>query len=67
VTYHRKLRGKSLISSKLDQIIGIGEIRRASLLKTFGTPAAIAQATDDELRAAGLDASTIAQVRSSLT
>jgi excinuclease ABC subunit C len=67
VTYHRKLRGKSLVASQLDHIIGIGEIRRTSLLKTFGTPAEIARATDDELRAAGLDQATIAHLRATLT
>lgn len=67
ITYHRKLRGKSFIASKLDHIIGIGEIRRASLLKAFGTPAHIAEASDDELRAAGLDSATIAQLRAALT
>ncbi|ALA56958.1 excinuclease ABC subunit UvrC [Nitrospira moscoviensis] len=67
ITYHRKLRGKALVASKLDQVIGIGEIRRASLLKTFGTPARVAEATDDELRAAGLDTATIAQLRASLS
>jgi excinuclease ABC subunit C len=66
ITYHRKLRGKALVTSKLDRIIGIGEIRRASLLKTFGTPASVAQASDEELRAAGLDAATIAQLRAHL-
>ncbi|HEX5545208.1 MAG TPA: excinuclease ABC subunit UvrC, partial [Nitrospira sp.] len=28
ITFHRKLRGKSLVGSRLDQVIGIGEIRR---------------------------------------
>ncbi|HWV44590.1 MAG TPA: excinuclease ABC subunit UvrC, partial [Nitrospira sp.] len=28
ITFHRKLRGKSLVASRLDQVIGIGEIRR---------------------------------------
>ncbi len=67
ITYHRKLRGKSLVASQLDHIIGIGEIRRMSLLKTFGTPAQVSQATDEELRAAGLDTATIAQLRAALT
>jgi excinuclease ABC subunit C len=67
ITYHRKLRGKSLIASKLDQIIGIGAIRRSVLLKTFGTPTQIAQASDAELRAAGLDSATISQLRAALT
>ena len=67
IAYHRKLRGKSLIASKLDQVIGIGDRRRTSLLKTFGSPAQVSQATDDQLKAAGLDTATIAQLRAALT
>lgn len=67
ITYHRKLRGKSLTASQLDQIIGIGEIRRATLLKKFGTIADIAKASHEELRAVGLDDATIAHLRSALT
>lgn len=67
ITYHRKLRGKSLTASQLDQIIGIGEIRRATLLKKFGTIADIAKASHEELRAVGLDDATIAHLRASLT
>jgi excinuclease ABC subunit C len=67
ITFHRKLRGKSLVASKLDQVIGIGEIRRVSLLKAFGTIEHIAQATTEQLRDAGLDAATIAQLRAKLT
>jgi excinuclease ABC subunit C len=66
VTYHRKLRGKALVSSKLDRIIGIGEIRRNTLLKKFGSLDKIAAATDAQLRAAGLDAGTAAEVRKAL-
>ncbi|MBD0315934.1 MAG: excinuclease ABC subunit UvrC [Nitrospiraceae bacterium] len=67
ITYHRKLRGKSLVASKLDHVVGIGETRRTSLLKTFGSPAQVSQATDDQLRAAGLDTATIAQLRAAMT
>jgi excinuclease ABC subunit C len=67
VTFHRKLRGKSLVASKLDQVIGIGEIRRVSLLKTFGSVEQIAHATTEQLRDAGLDAKTIARLRTKLT
>jgi excinuclease ABC subunit C len=63
ITFHRKLRGKALMASPLDQIIGIGEIKRASLLKQYGTLANIAAATDSELTAAGLDAKTVAEMR----
>ncbi|MBA3753169.1 MAG: excinuclease ABC subunit UvrC, partial [Nitrospira sp.] len=67
VTYHRKLRGKALLSSELDQISGIGEIRKKRLLKHFGSLELIAEATDEQLRSAGLDLSTLAALRKSLT
>ncbi len=66
ITYHRKLRGKALVASRLDQIIGIGEIRRNALLKAFGNLDAIAQATDEELKQAGIDSKTAAEIRKAL-
>ncbi len=66
ITYHRKLRGKAFTASKLDQIIGIGEIKRTKLLKEFGSVEGIAQATDAALHAAGLAEETIAKLRSAL-
>ncbi len=68
ITFHRKLRGQSLVSSKLDQVIGIGEIRQNRLLKKFGSLDKIAQATDEQLReAAGVDAKTVAEIRKALS
>jgi excinuclease ABC subunit C len=67
ITYHRKLRGKALVASELDGIIGIGTIRRNRLLKTFGDLEKIAGATDDQLRRAGLDAKTVGEVRKALS
>jgi excinuclease ABC subunit C len=67
ITYHRKLRGKALVSSKLDQIIGVGEIRRNTLLRTFGSLDKIAAATDKQLREAGLAPKTVAELRKALT
>jgi len=67
ITYHRKLRGKALLSSALDQIIGVGEIRRNKLLRTFGSLDNIAQATDEQLREAGISAKTAAALRNALT
>jgi excinuclease ABC subunit C len=67
ITYHRKLRGKALVASELDGIIGIGTIRRNRLLKTFGNLDKIAEATDDQLREAGLDAKTMEEVRKALS
>jgi excinuclease ABC subunit C len=66
ITYHRKLRGRALISSRLDHIIGVGEIRRNRLLRHFGSLDKIAQATEDELKQAGLDARTAQEVRKAM-
>jgi len=68
ITFHRKLRGKALVSSRLDQVIGIGEIRQNQLLKKFGSLDKIAQATDEQLReVAGVDAKTVAEIRKALS
>ncbi len=67
ITYHRKLRGKAFTASKLDQIIGIGEIKRTKLLKEFGSVDGIARATDAALHAAGLAEESIAKLRSALS
>ncbi len=37
ITYHRKLRSKRVLSSELDEVEGIGEKRKAILLKEFGS------------------------------
>jgi excinuclease ABC subunit C len=66
VTYHRKLRGKALVASKLDQIIGIGEIRRNRLLERFGSLDGLASASDGELREAGLTEEIVSSLRKEL-
>lgn len=66
IAYHRKLRGKSLTASKLDQIIGIGEIKRTTLLKRFGSLAQIAAASDEDLQEIGIDVETARQLRKGL-
>ena len=66
ITFHRKLRGKSLVSSQLDQIIGIGEIRRNQLLEQFGSLDKLVSASDEALHEAGLNATTIAKLRRTL-
>lgn len=66
ITFHRKLRGKSLVSSKLDQVIGIGEIRRTQLLSRFGSLDQLASASDEALREAGLNAETVSDLRRAL-
>lgn len=49
ITLHRKLRQNRTISSVLDQIPGIGEVKRQALLKQFGSLKNIRSATKNEL------------------
>ena len=49
ISYHRKLRSKRLRRSALDDIPGIGQKRKADLLKTFGSITAIKAASVEEL------------------
>lgn len=49
ITYHRKLRSKRVISSELDGVQGIGEKRKALLLKEFGSVKKILQEDVDSL------------------
>ena len=63
ITFHRKLRGKSLVSSQLDQVIGISEIRRNALLERFGSVNQVAAASDEALREAGLTTQAVANLR----
>ena len=63
ITFHRKLRGKALMASSLDQVGGIGEIRRNTLLKKFGSLDKIATASDEELKEAGVDSLTAGRLR----
>jgi excinuclease ABC subunit C len=51
ITYHRKLREKRAIHSELDDIPGIGEVRKKALLRHFGSVEKIRQAPADELAA----------------
>jgi excinuclease ABC subunit C len=66
VTFHRKLRGKTLVTSQLDQIIGIGSITRTKLLKRFGSLANVAEASEEALREAGLSERVVRQLRREL-
>lgn len=54
ITYHRRLRGKRQTMSLLDQAPGIGEQRRKSLLKTFGSLKSVRAASEEQLAAAPL-------------
>ena len=49
IEYHRKLRDKEIIKSKLDEIEGIGEVKKKELLKKFGSVDKIKNSTMEEL------------------
>ena len=49
ITYHRELRSKPLRGSELDKIAGVGEKRKAQLLKHFKSIKAIRAASLEEL------------------
>ncbi|WP_314010750.1 excinuclease ABC subunit UvrC [Pseudostreptobacillus hongkongensis] len=49
ITYHRKLRSKRNLKSRLDDINGIGPKRKKELIKKFGTINNIFNASDEEL------------------
>ncbi len=51
LAYHRNLRGKARLKSLLDEVEGIGEVRRRALLKAFGSLAEIEKASPGELAA----------------
>jgi excinuclease ABC subunit C len=51
ITYHRKLREKRAIHSELDDVPGIGEVRKKALLRHFGSVEKVKQATSVELAA----------------
>ncbi len=49
ITYHRKLRSKRQVKSRLDEIPGIGPKRKKDLLRRFGSIERIKNATVEEL------------------
>lgn len=50
ITFHREQRGKSMVTSRLDSIPGIGEKRRKLLLKHFGSLKKIREASVEDFR-----------------
>jgi excinuclease ABC subunit C len=51
ITYHRQRRSKSMVSSELDAVPGLGPARRAALLKHFGSLRKLKAADADAIAA----------------
>jgi len=67
ITFHRQVRGKNAFQSLLDEIPGIGEKRKKTLLKQFGSVKKMREASLDELKAAGLPAKVAEELQKKLT
>lgn len=63
IEYHRLLRSKGQVRSVLDDIEGIGTVRRKALLRAFGSAEGIRDASLDELKhAPSMNAAAAAKV-----
>lgn len=49
ITFHRKMRLKKVLTSALDDIPGIGPVKKKALLIRFGSTKGISEASDEEL------------------
>jgi excinuclease ABC subunit C len=66
-TYHRKLRGRAMTASALDELPGVGPTRKKKILQHFGTPEAFLDASLEELEAVpGLPGKVAREIHASL-
>ena len=49
ITFHRKLRGKKMVESELDEIPGLGPVRKKALIQHFGSLDKVRQASVEEI------------------
>ncbi len=54
ITFHRQLRTKTNLSSRLDEIAGVGPKSRIKLMRRFGSLPKIADASIEDIKALGL-------------
>ncbi|WP_280951836.1 excinuclease ABC subunit UvrC [Alteribacter populi] len=66
ITFHRNVRKKTMFTSLLDGIDGIGEKRKKMLLKHFGSLKRLKEATFNEIREAGIPASVAQELKRKL-
>ncbi|MBM9466052.1 excinuclease ABC subunit UvrC [Nakamurella leprariae] len=68
ITYHRSKRSKSMTVSALDDVPGLGETRRRTLIRHFGSVAALRTASLDEvMEVPGIGRKTAEAVLSALS
>ncbi len=49
ITFHRERRGKAMIDSVLDQVPGLGQVRRKALIRHFGSLKKLREASVEEI------------------
>lgn len=66
ITFHRRVHTRHSLSSRLDEIKGVGPRTRTKLLKQYGSITKIAQASVDDIHALGINRSTVQLIKLSL-
>jgi excinuclease ABC subunit C len=61
ISFHRELRGKRMTTSVLDDIVGLGEVRRKRLVRELGGVGAVKKASLEELAALAWLPDSVAQ------
>ncbi len=68
ITHHRGRRSKTMVESALDDVPGLGEVRRRTLLKHFGSLKKLREATADEIaEVPGIGARTALSIKTAVT
>ncbi|HEY9562290.1 MAG TPA: helix-hairpin-helix domain-containing protein, partial [Nocardioides sp.] len=64
ITHHRGRRSKTMVESLLDDVPGLGEVRRKTLIKHFGSLRKLKTATVEELaQVPGIGPATAAAIK----
>jgi len=67
ITHHRSRRSKTMVDSLLDDVPGLGEVRRKTLLTHFGSLRKLRQATPEELAGVpGIGPTTAAAIKAAV-
>ena len=66
ITYHRAIKTKNMYNSSLDNIQGIGKVRKNLLLKTFSSIEEIKEASDERLLKLGIPKDVINNLKKNL-
>jgi excinuclease ABC subunit C len=68
ITHHRSRRSRSMVESLLDDVPGLGEVRRKTLVKHFGSLKKLRAAEVDEIaQVPGIGPRTAAAIKDAVT